>query len=166
VFVVKGSPYTGLIVTFDTLAVSAFMSSGSPVNSRTCLRNISARAVRGVDLGGGLGALGSDVEVRERPGWRTSEPAMWEEAAALDPGSGPALKSIHDEDVRVLGSFELMRRVVGHNDIDRAYGSLATYVTAHALAVEGPIRGYYIVGSHETLAEANGAPRSTGPSST
>ena len=30
--------------------------------------------------------------------------------------------------------------------IDRAYGSLATYVTQHALAVDGPIREYYLAG--------------------
>ena len=36
------------------------------------------------------------------------------------------------------------------SEIDRAYGSLATYVTDHALAVEGPIREYYPVGPHET----------------
>jgi effector-binding domain-containing protein len=38
-------------------------------------------------------------------------------------------------------------------DIDRAYGSLATYVTDHALAIEGPIREYYPVGPHETSDE-------------
>jgi effector-binding domain-containing protein len=35
-------------------------------------------------------------------------------------------------------------------DIDLAYGSLATYVTDHALAVERPIREYYQVGPHES----------------
>ncbi len=35
-------------------------------------------------------------------------------------------------------------------EIDRAYGALATYVADHALAVEGPIREYYVVGPHET----------------
>jgi effector-binding domain-containing protein len=39
-------------------------------------------------------------------------------------------------------------------EIDRAYGSLATYVTDHALAVEGPIREHYHVGPHETSEEA------------
>ncbi len=35
----------------------------------------------------------------------------------------------------------------GHfDDIDRAYGALATYVTKHALAVDGPIRERYLVG--------------------
>jgi DNA-binding transcriptional MerR regulator len=37
-----------------------------------------------------------------------------------------------------------------HTDIDRAYGSLATYVTHHALAVDGPLREYYLVGPHDT----------------
>ena len=38
-------------------------------------------------------------------------------------------------------------------ELDRAYGSLASYVTDHALAVEGPIREYYVVGPHETRDE-------------
>jgi DNA-binding transcriptional MerR regulator len=38
-----------------------------------------------------------------------------------------------------------------HNaEVDRAYGSLATYVSDHALAIEGPIREYYVIGPHET----------------
>lgn len=41
-----------------------------------------------------------------------------------------------------------------HRDIDRAYGALATYVTEHALGVEGPIREYYLVGAHETNDES------------
>ncbi|MGH3150689.1 MAG: MerR family transcriptional regulator [Streptosporangiaceae bacterium] len=40
-----------------------------------------------------------------------------------------------------------------HTDIDLAYGSLAAYVTDHALAVEGPIREYYLTGPHETRDE-------------
>lgn len=35
-------------------------------------------------------------------------------------------------------------------EIDRAYGALGAYVADHALAVEGPIREYYVVGPHET----------------
>jgi len=30
------------------------------------------------------------------------------------------------------------------------YATLAAYVARHALAVEGPIREYYLVGQHET----------------
>jgi DNA-binding transcriptional MerR regulator len=37
-----------------------------------------------------------------------------------------------------------------HTDIDRTYGALAAYVTQHALAVDGPIREYYVVGPCET----------------
>ena len=38
-------------------------------------------------------------------------------------------------------------------ELDRAYGSLASYVTDHALAVDGPIREYYLIGAHETSDE-------------
>jgi DNA-binding transcriptional MerR regulator len=37
-----------------------------------------------------------------------------------------------------------------HADIDRAYGSLATYVSERALAVDGPIRERYVVGRLDT----------------
>jgi SAM-dependent methyltransferase len=72
------------------------------------------RRLRTVDLRAGLTAAGfADVEVRERPEWRTRERAMWEEAAALDPGDDPALRSFHDEGVRSLQTFDLLRRVMG-----------------------------------------------------
>lgn len=35
-------------------------------------------------------------------------------------------------------------------DVDRAYGALGAYVARHALAVDGPIREYYLVGQHDT----------------
>jgi DNA-binding transcriptional MerR regulator len=35
-------------------------------------------------------------------------------------------------------------------DVDRAYGTLASYVSRHALAVDGPIREYYLVGQRDT----------------
>ena len=41
-----------------------------------------------------------------------------------------------------------------HADVDRAYGALATYVSSHALQVDGPIREYYLVGRHDTADEA------------
>jgi DNA-binding transcriptional MerR regulator len=37
-----------------------------------------------------------------------------------------------------------------HTGIDRAYGILGSYVTRHALAVDGPIREYYLVGPTDT----------------
>lgn len=36
------------------------------------------------------------------------------------------------------------------SEVDRAYGTLATYVTRHTLAVDGPIREYYLKGAHNT----------------
>jgi SAM-dependent methyltransferase len=69
--------------------------------------------LRLVNLGAGLTAAGfSNVEVRERPGWRDAERAMWEEAAALDPGDDLTLQSFHDEGVRSLDTFDLLRRVM------------------------------------------------------
>jgi DNA-binding transcriptional MerR regulator len=41
-----------------------------------------------------------------------------------------------------------------HADYDRSYGALGAYVTQHALAVEGPIREYYLVGPTETRDES------------
>ena len=69
--------------------------------------------LRQVDLRAGLTAAGfTDVEVSDRPAWRAQERAMWEEAAALDPGDDPALRSFHDEGVRSLGMFDLVYRVM------------------------------------------------------
>jgi SAM-dependent methyltransferase len=68
--------------------------------------------IRAVDLAGGLTAAGFDqVDARDRPDWRVAEQAMWAEAAALDPGDDPALQSFHEEGVRSLAIFDLMRRV-------------------------------------------------------
>jgi hypothetical protein len=69
--------------------------------------------LRRVDLRAGLTAAGFvNVEVAERPGWRAAERAMWEQAAALDPGDDPALRAFHDEGVRALHVFDLVRRVI------------------------------------------------------
>ena len=69
--------------------------------------------LRRVDLRGGLTAAGfAGIEVCDRPGWRASERAMWGEAAALDPGDDPALRAFHDEGVRSLPVFDLVRRVM------------------------------------------------------
>jgi hypothetical protein len=58
---------------------------------------------RAVDLRAGLAAVGFvEIKVAERPGWQAVEHAMWEEAAALEPGAHPALRSFHDEGVRAL----------------------------------------------------------------
>jgi DNA-binding transcriptional MerR regulator len=37
-----------------------------------------------------------------------------------------------------------------YDDFDRSYGAVAAYVTRHALAVDGPIREYYLIGPSDT----------------
>jgi DNA-binding transcriptional MerR regulator len=37
-----------------------------------------------------------------------------------------------------------------HDNVDRAYGALAAHVTEHALAVDGPVREYYVTYRHDT----------------
>jgi effector-binding domain-containing protein len=41
-----------------------------------------------------------------------------------------------------------------HGNVDRAYGALAAHVTEHALAVDGPIREYYVTYRHDTPDES------------
>jgi SAM-dependent methyltransferase len=69
--------------------------------------------LRHVDLRAGLAGAGfADIEVRERPGWRDQERAMWAEAAALDPGDDPALRAFHEEALRAPLIMDLTRRVM------------------------------------------------------
>ena len=53
---------------------------------------------------------------------------------------------------RIVPAVELATLVHkgAYANIDLAYGSLATYVTRHALAIEGPLREYYLVGPQDT----------------
>jgi len=69
--------------------------------------------LRTVDLAGDLAAAGfADIVVRERPGWLARETAMWEEAAALDPGTDPVLRAFHEEGLRMLERRGVYRRVL------------------------------------------------------
>ena len=69
--------------------------------------------IRQADLAGGLRQAGfADIEVRDRPSWLAREYMLWEEAATLDPGDDPALRSLHDEAVRSQEWAGLLRRVL------------------------------------------------------
>jgi SAM-dependent methyltransferase len=69
--------------------------------------------IRRANLADGLRRAGfTDIEVRDRPSWLAREHALWEEAAALDAGYDPALRSLHDEAVRSLQWATLLRRVL------------------------------------------------------
>jgi DNA-binding transcriptional MerR regulator/effector-binding domain-containing protein len=48
------------------------------------------------------------------------------------------------------GELAVITHAGSPDDVDRAYGALAAYVTNHALAVDGPIREYYLVGRGDT----------------
>jgi SAM-dependent methyltransferase len=68
---------------------------------------------RRANLAAGLHQAGfTSVEVRDRPSWLAREHALWEEAAALDPGDDPAQRSLHDEAVKSLQWAALLRRVL------------------------------------------------------
>jgi DNA-binding transcriptional MerR regulator len=41
-----------------------------------------------------------------------------------------------------------------HDDIDRAYGALGTYVQAHEIGIDGPVREFYLVDRFQTDAAA------------
>jgi SAM-dependent methyltransferase len=76
--------------------------------------------IRAVDVRSALERAGFvDIEVGERPGWRTAERALWEEAARLDPGDDPALRSLHEEGLRVLPGFDLTRRILATASVGR-----------------------------------------------
>jgi DNA-binding transcriptional MerR regulator len=65
-----------------------------------------------------------------------------------------------DGEVRPVGRVEpftappvelaVITHIGSHADVDRSYGALATHVSEHALAIEGPVREYYVVGRHDT----------------
>ena len=63
-----------------------------------------------------------------------------------------AVRPVGRVEARTLPAVELATIVHAgsHVDIDRAYGSLATYVSEHALGVDGPVRERYLVGRLDT----------------
>ena len=73
------------------------------------------------------------------------------EATMFIPCEGP-LNAIGRVISQVVPTVELATLVHkgSHANIDLAYGTIATYVSQHALAVDGPLREYYLVGPHDT----------------
>jgi SAM-dependent methyltransferase len=70
--------------------------------------------LRRTDLAAGLAGAGfTEVTVTEQPRWLEAEQRLWEEAASIDPGDDPALRSLHDEGVASLARQPLIRRVLG-----------------------------------------------------
>jgi DNA-binding transcriptional MerR regulator len=73
------------------------------------------------------------------------------EATVFVPCAGP-VRAVGRVGPRVIPAAELA--VITHegppDDVDRAYGALASHVARRALAVDGPIREYYLVGARDT----------------
>ena len=67
-----------------------------------------------------------------------------------------AVRAVGRVTPRVIPAVEMAITVHegSHANIDLAYGSLATYVARHALAIEGPLREYYLVGPQDTPDES------------
>lgn len=77
------------------------------------------------------------------------------EATVFVPCAGAIRPTGRVEPVTVPGvELAVVVHAGPHRGIDRAYGALGAYVAEHALAVEGPIREYYLKGRHETADEA------------
>jgi DNA-binding transcriptional MerR regulator len=76
------------------------------------------------------------------------------EATMFIPCDGP-VRAVGRVSPHVVPAVELATLVHegSHANIDLAYGSLATYVAQHTLAVEGPLREYYLVGPQDTADE-------------
>lgn len=69
----------------------------------------------------------------------------------------PAFAPIGRVEAGVIPAAELamVTHRGSHSEIDLAYGALADYVSSRALAVDGPIREYYVEGSHTGAEEAS-----------
>ena len=52
------------------------------------------------------------------------------------------------------GEFAILTHCGPPSEVDRTYAALAAYVARHAVAVDGQIREYYLVGHHETADSA------------
>ena len=76
------------------------------------------------------------------------------EATIFLPADGP-VRAVGRVGSFVAPAIELavITHIGSHADVDRSYGALATYVSEHTLAMEGPVREYYRVGRHDTADE-------------
>jgi DNA-binding transcriptional MerR regulator len=99
--------------------------------------------VRGPD-GPPAGIYATDLFARERG-----------QATVFIPCSGP-VRPVGRVEELVVPAAELAVIVHDgpHDDVDRSYGALAAHVTEHELAVDGPIREYYLAYRHDTADEA------------
>ena len=137
-----------------------------PTRPRKCSRAAISEVVGLEDLGpwfqGAIGELyatvaGQGIDVAGPPGAVIADEFFADERGEVTiflPSADP-VRPVGRVRPRLLPAVELATVVHpgAHLDIDRTYGSLATYVSEHALAVDGPIRERYLVGRHDTADE-------------
>jgi DNA-binding transcriptional MerR regulator len=139
--------------------------------SHRSVGGIRAAAITGViDIGdasawyqGALGELHATISAQARsasgaPGGIYSADLFTDErgqATVFVPCTGP-IRPVGRVEALTVPPAELA--IIVHegppDGIDRAYGALATHVTQHALAVDGPIREYYLSGRYDTPDES------------
>ena len=69
---------------------------------------------------------------------------------------GGQIRSVGRVEPLVVPAAELavVEHAGPHDGVDRAYGALAEHVTRHAVAVDGPVREYYLTGFQDTADES------------
>jgi DNA-binding transcriptional MerR regulator len=144
--------------------------SSSPIEHRSIRATISVAITQIVDVKDALswyqGPLGELRATLEAQHLLTSGPAggIFSNALFSDARGEATIFMPCSGDVLPMGrvipfivpavEVAIIMHVGTHNNIDLAYGELATYVAEHELAVEGPTREYYAVGPHDTHEEA------------
>jgi DNA-binding transcriptional MerR regulator/effector-binding domain-containing protein len=145
-------------------------ASSPSIEHRSIRATTSAAITQVVDVEYALswyqGALGELSATLAAQHMLTSGPAggIYSNALFADARGEATIFMPCSGDVRPMGrvtpfvapaaELAIIMHVGTHSNIDLAYGELATYVAEHELAVEGPIREYYVVGPHNTPEEA------------
>lgn len=135
------------------------LRSVGPVQAAAITATVTAQDV-GAWLQGALGELFATVAGQ---GLRESGPAggiYADELFTLHRGQATVFVPCEGP-VRPIGrvgpllvppvEFAVIEHCGPPTDVDRTYGALAAYVARHALAVDGPMREYYLVGRRDTL---------------
>jgi DNA-binding transcriptional MerR regulator len=112
---------------------------------------------------GALGELHATVSAQRRsptgpPGALYSNAIFSQgrgEATVFIPCEGP-IRAVGRVSPCVVPAVELATLVHkgSHQNVDLAYGALASYVSNHAVGLEEPLREYYLVGPHDTSDES------------
>jgi len=138
-------------------------SAAAPVSHRRVDATLAAAVSATVGVGDllpwFLGALGELYATLDARGVAASGPELFAEergeATVFVPTAAEVQRLGRVAPFTVpAAELAVITHAGSHADVDRAYGALATYVSSHALQVDGPIREYYLVGRHDTADEA------------